>query len=219
MPWEASTRGRMERSVVEYFFYCRDRPGSAALRAELAEAHWSFMDPYAATMIARGPTLADDDETIATGSMHIVDLPDPAAARTFAFEEPNYRAGVYDEVLMHRWRNTLGRTMWDFTGAVPGHRRFLVIGHGRPGMTAARDELHVEQRRHVVEGAYRDRVIVVGPLLSDDDSAEWVGTALTVELPDRASAEALLRHGPYARAGLYERIEVHAWEFGGRRED
>ena len=32
---------------VEYFFYCRGRPGTEALLEELAEAHWSFMDGYA----------------------------------------------------------------------------------------------------------------------------------------------------------------------------
>ena len=59
---------------MEYFVYCRDRPGSAGQRAELAEAHWSFMDRYAEAMIARGPTLEADGIT-ATGSVHIVDLP------------------------------------------------------------------------------------------------------------------------------------------------
>lgn len=39
---------------MEYFFYCRDRPGSGALRLELVEAHWSFKDRYAGAMIARG---------------------------------------------------------------------------------------------------------------------------------------------------------------------
>jgi hypothetical protein len=29
--------------TVEYFFYCRGRPGTEALAEELAEAHWSFM--------------------------------------------------------------------------------------------------------------------------------------------------------------------------------
>jgi hypothetical protein len=41
---------------VEYFFYCRGRPGTEALADELAdelaEAHWSFMDGYAEAMIA-----------------------------------------------------------------------------------------------------------------------------------------------------------------------
>ena len=76
---------------------------------ELAEAHWSFMDGYAEHMIARGPTLTAD-RTTWTGSMHMVDLPDAQAARVFAFQEPFYRAGVYGEVLVSRWRNTLGRT-------------------------------------------------------------------------------------------------------------
>lgn len=42
--------------------------------------------------------------------------PDPAAARTFAFDEPSYQAGTYRDVLRRRWRNMLGRTMWDFPG-------------------------------------------------------------------------------------------------------
>lgn len=66
-----------------------------ALRWELGEEHWSFMDRYAGAMLVR------------------------------------------------RWRNMLGRTMWDFAGEVSGDR-------------------------------------------------------------------------PYARAGLYDIIEVHSWQFGGR---
>ncbi|HEX9068247.1 MAG TPA: YciI family protein, partial [Ktedonobacterales bacterium] len=72
---------------MEYFFYCRDNPNTSRLREEFIEAHWSFMDHYAAAMIARGPTL-NSDGTLATGSMHLVDLPDAAAAQVFAFEEP-----------------------------------------------------------------------------------------------------------------------------------
>jgi uncharacterized protein YciI len=79
---------------MEFFCYHRDRPGSVALRDALLEEHWRYMDGYAATMIARGPTLAGDGET-PTGSVHIVDLPDPTAARAFAFDEPKYQAGVY----------------------------------------------------------------------------------------------------------------------------
>lgn len=44
------------------------------------------MDRYAESMIARGPTLTAD-LTAATGSVHIVDLPDVEAARTFVFDE------------------------------------------------------------------------------------------------------------------------------------
>src|SRR2546423_6452118 len=41
---------------MEYFVYCRDHPGTGELRDRILEAHWSFMDGYAAGMIARGPT-------------------------------------------------------------------------------------------------------------------------------------------------------------------
>ena len=131
---------------MEYFFYCRGRPGTEALADELAEAHWSFMDGYAEQMIARGPTLTPD-RTTWTGSMHMVDLPDAQAARVFAFQEPFYRAGVYGEVLVRRWGNALGRTMWDYPAEPGDDRRFLVIGRGKPGVEAARQALEANQRR------------------------------------------------------------------------
>ena len=39
---------------MEFFFYCRDNPSSGALRTQLLEAHWSFMDGYADGMIGIG---------------------------------------------------------------------------------------------------------------------------------------------------------------------
>src|SRR5881397_405057 len=155
---------------MEFFCYHRDRPGSAALRDELLERHWSYMDRYAAEMIARGPTLAGDGDT-PTGSVHIVGLPDPAAARAFAFDEPNYQAGVYRDVLLRRWSNTLGRTMWEFPGGPTGGRRYLVLafGAGRPAdLTVA---------------PASDQLIAYGPLLSDD-ALTWLGTAMLVQAPD-----------------------------------
>jgi len=76
-------------------------------------------------MIARGLTFAADGDD-PTGSVHIVDLPDPAAARAFAFDEPNYQAGVFRDVMLRRWRNALGRTMWDFPGGREDGNRYLV---------------------------------------------------------------------------------------------
>ncbi|WP_060882307.1 hypothetical protein [Streptomyces caniscabiei] len=59
-------------------------------------------------------------------------------------------------------------------------------------------------------GAYRDELIAYGPLLSDD-SATWLGTAVLLRAPDPDAARAVLT------AGRYADIEVHDWEFGGRR--
>ncbi|MEU8235912.1 YciI family protein [Actinoplanes sp. NPDC048967] len=182
---------------MEFFCYHRDRPGSAALRGELLADHWSYMDGYATGMIARGPTFADDGET-PTGSVHIVDLPDPAAARTFAFAEPNYQAGAYRDVLLRRWRNLLGRTMWDFAGGRSGGHRYLVLGLGAgPGA-----DLTVP--------AAADYLIAYGPLLSDDGAA-WLGTAALVRAVDPGRARTVLT------ADRYAAVEVHNWAFGGRR--
>jgi uncharacterized protein len=200
---------------VEYFFYCRAKPDAEPLWSQLTEAHWSFMDRYADAMIARGPTLTTDRET-ATGSMHIVDLPDAAAARVFAFEEPCYVAGVYDEVMVRRWRNVLGRTMWEFEGDEVANPRFLVIGHGRPETKAVDSALRAAQRRYFADGGYLEHLIARGPLLSDD-GREWVGDATLIETRDRAAVEAMLESAPFTRAGLYANVEVHDWEFGGRR--
>ena len=181
---------------MEFFCYHRDRPGSVTLREELVEQHWSYMDQYQAEMIARGPTLAVDGDT-PTGSMHIVGLPDAAAARAFAFDEPNYQAGVYRDVLLRRWRNLLGRTMWDFPGGRTGGNRYLVLGLGAGPAT----DLAVPPDR--------DELIAYGPLLSDN-AATWLGTAVLVRAPDQDAARGILTHGRYAD------IEVHNWQFGGR---
>ena len=200
---------------MEYFFYCRAKPDSEALWSQLTEAHWSFMDRYAGAMIARGPTLTADRAT-ATGSMHMVDLPDAAAARVFAYEEPCYVAGVYSEVMVRRWRNALGRTMWEFEGDPVANGRFLVIGHAGPETNAVDSALRAAQRRYLVDGGYLEQTIACGPLLSDD-GREWVGDVMLVELRDRATVEAMLASTPYVQAGLYANLEVHDWEFGGRR--
>jgi uncharacterized protein YciI len=182
---------------MEFFCYHRDRHGSAALRGQLLEAHWSYMDRYAAQMIARGPTLTDDGDT-PTGSVHIVDLPDSAAARAFAFDEPNYQAGAYRDVLLRRWHNELGRTMWDFPGGRTGGNRYLVLGLG----TGQAADLAVPSER--------DELIAYGQLLSDD-AATWLGTAALVRAPDPGKARAVLTPDRYAD------LEVHNWAFGGRR--
>jgi uncharacterized protein YciI len=181
---------------MEFFCYHRDRHDSAALRDELLEQHWSYMDGFAAELIARGPTFAADGET-PTGSVHVVDLPDPAAARAFAFDEPNYQAGIFRDVLLRRWRNTLGRTMWDFPGRDRDANRYLVLGLG------------AGQPADLAVPPGQEGLIAYGPLLADD-GVTWLGTAALVQAPDPDQARAVLT------ADRYADLEVHNWTFGGR---
>ncbi|EXG82242.1 YciI family protein [Cryptosporangium arvum] len=186
---------------MEFLCYHRDRPGSGSLRDELLEEHWAYMDRYGARLIARGPILTGDG-SVATGSLHIVDLPSAAAARAFAFafEEPNYQAGVYRDVLVRRWRNGLGRSMWEFPGGATGDNRYLVLAFG------------AGRAVDLALPAPVDQLIAYGPMLSDD-GVNWLGTAMLVRLPDQESARALLSPEHYAE------IEVHDWQFGGRRQE
>ncbi|MDV3222597.1 YciI family protein [Intrasporangium sp.] len=180
---------------MDFFCYHRDRPGSTSLRHEMVEEHWSYMDRFAATMIARGPTFTSDGTL--TGSVHILDLPDPAAARAFAFEEPCYQAGAYRDVLLRRWHNSLGRTMWDHTGMTDGESRYLVLG------------FTLEHAAGAVDPPVRDELIACGPLLSDDGSLV-LGAAVLLPARDSAEARTVLPSDRYVG------VEVHQWRAGGR---
>lgn len=128
--------------------------------------------------------------------MHILDLPDPSAARSFAFEEPGYQVGAYRDVLLRRWHISLDRTMWDFSGGEPD-MSYLVLGFT---LQPAADR---------IELPICDELITCGPLLSDDGT--WVlGQALLLAASDADGARALLS------ADRYDGVEVHQWRFGGR---
>jgi uncharacterized protein YciI len=173
---------------VEFLVYGRDRPGSSDLKERMTEQHWSFMDEYAGALRARGPTLTEDgNET--TGSLHIVELPDVQAARSFAYDETYYQAGVFDEVLLCRFDKHVGTTMWDFTNAVDGYSRFFVL------------------TKDVSRPLSSEHLILYGDLRSLDDDGH-TGRAALVEAPD-AQAAAVLTQAAEA--------DVHPWEFGGRR--
>jgi len=185
--------------------YSRDAADTADLRddQELLEEHWSYMDRFAQSMIARGPTLDIDRET-ATGSLHVLALPSVDAAREFVALEPNNRAGVYGEHLVWRFENLLGRSMWEFSGQ-PAESRFLIIGRSHLGRPVSAETL---------PAGLLERLVLYGALTTLD-GAEPVGVALALQVPDREAVDALIED---ERTGLgaFSEVEVHNWEFGGR---
>ncbi|WP_344659057.1 YciI family protein [Catenulispora subtropica] len=191
---------------MDFFCYHRDRAGSLPLRQALLEEHWSYMDRFEEQMIARGPVFEEEgDDAGLLGSVHIATFSDAAAARTFAFEEPGYQAGAYRDVMLRRWRNDLGRTMWEFPGGRPDGDGYVVVGLGVTAPVA-------QAVGPADAGGLVGGLIAYGPLLSDDGRT-WVGTAALLRAPDRDTARAVLG----GDAGRYTEIEVHSWEFGGRR--
>jgi uncharacterized protein len=186
---------------MDFLVYSRSTPAAAAAEddPELNEQHWTYMDGFAEAMTARGPTLGADRQTW-TGSLHVVDLPGPGAAREFVAREPYNQAGLFDEHSIWCFADVLGRTMWQFAGS-EDEPRFLVLAHPMP-LSDLPPEL-------------RERLILCGELRNLDDG-EPAGVALAVQAPSRAALDALLEG---ARAGLAHRngVEIHDWEFGGRR--
>ena len=162
------------------------------------------MDTFAESMIARGPTLGSDRET-ATGSLHVLTLPSVDAAREFVALEPNYRAGVYGEHMVWRFENLLGRTMWDFSSQ-RAEPLFLIIGRSSAGRPVPAETLPAE---------LLERLVLYGALTTLEGDAP-IGVALVLQALDRDAVEALIENG---RTGLgeFSEIEVHNWEFGGRR--
>jgi uncharacterized protein YciI len=191
---------------LDFFVYSRDAADSAPLRddLELLEEHWSYMDGLAESMIARGPTLDIGRET-ATGSLHVLALPSVDAAREFVAVEPNNRAGMYREHLVWRFENLLGRSMWEFPSRV-AEPRFLIIGRSHLAVPVSAEALPIK---------LLERLILYGALTTLDD-AEPDGVGLALQAPDRDAVDALMED---ERTGLgaFSEVEVHNWEFGGRR--
>jgi len=161
---------------VEFFCYHRDRPGSVRLREELLEEHLSYMDRYQAEMIARGPTLAGDGAT-PTGSVHIVDLPGPAAARAFAFDEREEAIGPVE------WAAALERADPDRR---PVRKTRHVVPHGAQSL-----EIDVFEEPAGL-------VVVEVELGSEDEAVElpaWLGEWREVTGDQRYFNASLARRG------------------------
>jgi hypothetical protein len=54
-------------------------------------------------------------------------------------------------------------------------------------------------------------VKIGGPFL--DDKGEMMGTLVVVEAADRAAAEKIAANDPYAKAGLFQSVEIRGWRW------
>jgi uncharacterized protein len=50
-----------------------------------------------------------------------------------------------------------------------------------------------------------------GPFLDADDKPN--GSMIIVEAADRAAAQAIAEHDPYAKAGLFQKVEIRPWKW------
>ncbi|WP_298840917.1 YciI family protein [uncultured Roseobacter sp.] len=81
-----------------------------------------------------------------------------------------------------------------------------LIARDKPGALPVRQEnrpLHVE---YLKSGT---AVQQAGPLL--DDAGQMCGSLIVLEVADMAEAQAWAANDPYARAGLFEKVELIPW--------
>lgn len=59
--------------------------------------------------------------------------------------------------------------------------------------------------------AHADKIVAAGPMLTDDGEG-MNGSTLLMEFNDRAEAEDWAANDPYAKAGLFQSVDIHAWK-------
>lgn len=198
---------------MEFFVLGRDAEGVEDLLEALTEAHWGYLDPFAGRLRARGPLLSPDRSRHA-GSMHIVDVPDVAAAYRFAYDEPFQRNGVFADLTVTRFVSCGDRSMYD-------DRRPLA----RPATSASTlviarwDTEPTSPRRHddlaeAADETSEDPWVFLGLLLSDDGS-DCIGAVGALDLRQDAAVPAFM--AALAAAGR-DAVEAVAWPWqrGGR---
>jgi uncharacterized protein YciI len=92
-----------------------------------------------------------------------------------------------------------------------GLQQFLCTGPKTGAPELYREHLHAHESYFA---SYGDSFIFRGPIRSAD-GADNIGTALLLELPDRAAADALWNNEPFAKNGGYQRdARIVRWVFG-----
>ena len=194
---------------AQWVIFAWDRVGQAGARAANVHAQKDYARALGARLIGYGRIVSDDaSATLAT--TWFVQLDSRAAAEAFVAADPLNRAGVYEKTDIRRWSNSFLRRAADYKRK--GMQQYLCTGSKIPDAAP-----FFAKHLHAHEGYFRDyedSFIFRGPLRSPD-GVENVGTALLLELPDRAAAEKFWNNEPFAANGGYQDdSRIYRWEFG-----
>ncbi|HEY1640656.1 MAG TPA: YciI family protein [Streptosporangiaceae bacterium] len=189
---------------MPFFVYGQDRPGAGPGLAELTEAHWSYMDRFAGQLILRGPTLSGDGAEH-TGSVHVVDLDDRAAADRFATQEPFWQAGLYAGLTVVRATILLRREPAGMAAGDEPHA--LVTGTWPPRVRGAAQLARPS-------GEPDRRICFLAALTTDDQAAITGIAAVAAAWPDAALS--LIQPLADQLVGPPAPLEGRRWTAGGR---
>ncbi|MDH3739026.1 MAG: YciI family protein [Alphaproteobacteria bacterium] len=88
---------------IQALFHGVDHDDAAELCNKNRDAHRAYVSDHSDQIMVRGPLL-NDEGTQSVGSLWLLDVPDLHAGHTLLEGDPFYAAGLYKEVLFHRWR-------------------------------------------------------------------------------------------------------------------
>ena len=83
---------------------------------------------------------------------------------------------------------------------------FALICRDKPGAL----EIRKANRDAHLAYAAEHPILIGGPML--DEAGAMTGSLLILDVETRAEAEAFAANDPYARAGLFESVEIAAWK-------
>lgn len=85
---------------------------------------------------------------------------------------------------------------------------FCLICMDRPG---SKDLRLANRPDHVAYVLTSPAVATAGPFLGEDGKT-MIGTLIVLDVETRAEAESWAGNDPYAKAGLFDRVEIHPWK-------
>jgi uncharacterized protein YciI len=194
--------------AAQWAIYCWDKPGQQDTRRDRLPDQKDYVKNFGERVIGYGHFVSDEGRDT-LGTSFFMQLDDRAAADRFLADEPMNRAGIYQRVEIHRWSNSFGKCAADYRRK--GMQQFLCTGPKTGTPAFFREHLHAHESYFA---SYGDSFIFRGPIRSAD-GADNIGTALLLELPDRAAADTFWNNEPFARNGGYQRdSQITRWVFG-----
>ena len=194
--------------AAQWAIYCWDKPGTAEARRTLLPEQKCYVAGFGERVIGYGHLVSDDGRDT-LGTTFFMQLDDRAAADRFVAEEPLSKAGLYGRVEINRWSNSFQKRAAEYRRR--GLQQFLCTGPKTGTPEFFRKHLHAHESYFA---SYGDSFIFRGPIRSAD-GADNIGTALLLELPDRAAADTFWNEEPFAKNGGYgDNPRIIRWVFG-----
>ena len=195
---------------MQFFTWGINKRGIAKKRTALIQNHWDFIAKYDKSLIARGPVLDSKDLGIVRGSIHIVELPGFDEAKYFVNDEPFAKAGLFEKIILSRFKLELGRTQFDHVRKTDFPKFFLYCPAKKVPNNITENLANVYKEYCCKFDRY---FLCRGSLLTD--KGDWSGQIYLAEFRNSWDANSFLSEEPFNLHNNYEKTEVFRWTPGG----